>query len=311
MHQSQDPKSQKEDKTVNTHCANCGETGSGNYCSKCGQKYLDLQRPVSDLKEELLDSVNIDSRILKTIVPFIIKPGYLAKEYLEGKRKRFTSPIRLYLLTSILFFFLAQISSNKAIRNNENSNFIVSTDTIDGVVMDEASAIELLKEDTLVFSEDDIAGGKSGIRKARREHQFKQALLKAFTEKDFFLQSLYKNISYILFILMPAFALILKLLYIRRRRLYIEHLIFSLNMHSFSLLLFSLIVTLSLIFTSASGGFVWLILILPLYYTLGMKRFYMQGWGKTIAKEIILTFIYLILVSISLLTVLIMTLLTI
>ena len=141
-----------------------------------------------------------------------------------------------------------------------------------------------------------------------KEH-LRQSLIKAFTDKEFFIQALYRNLSYILFILMPVFALILKLLY-TRRRLYIEHLVFSLNMHSFTLLLFSFLVIVAMVFPSASGASQWLLVVLPVYFAVGMKRFYMQGWFKTILKEIILTVLYSILLAIAFLSVLILTLLS-
>jgi len=262
------------------------------------------------LLDEVFDTINIDRKMLRSFIPFIVKPGFLAKEHIEGRRKSYTSPMRLYLLMSLVFFFLAQISSNKAIRNSENRAFKISSDTIDGLVMDESKAIEMLKKDSLILSEEDIAAGKSGIRIAKREYQLSQSIVKAFTEKDFFIQSLYKNISYILFILMPAFALLLKLLYVRRRRFYIEHLVFALNMHSFSLLLFSIMVILVLIFPSGGSVVSLLFLILPIYYGVGMKRFYKQGWAKTIVKEVILSFLYMILLISSGIIVIILTLYT-
>lgn len=307
MQQSKDQKSLKTGKTEKKTCANCGETGTGIYCSNCGQRHLDLRRPVSDLKEELLDTVNIDSRIFQTIIPFTFKPGFLAGEYLAGKRKKYTSPLRLYLLTSIIFFFLAQLHDNKTLLNSGDSNFKITVDSTDGVVMDEATVLELLKKDTLLLREDSLNYNNSDFRKVRREEHLRQSLIKAFTDKEFFIQALYRNLSYILFILMPVFALILKLLY-TRRRLYIEHLVFSLNMHSFTLLLFSFLVIVAMVFPSASGASQWLLVVLPVYFAVGMKRFYMQGWFKTILKEIILTVLYSILLAIAFLSVLILTL---
>ena len=89
-------------------CSNCGNTGTGKFCSSCGQKYSDLNKPVKELLHELLDSLDLDKRLLKTFIPFILKPGHLALEYLAGRRKSYTSPLRLYLIMSLIFFFLAQ-----------------------------------------------------------------------------------------------------------------------------------------------------------------------------------------------------------
>jgi len=81
----------------------------------------------------------------------------------------------------------------------------------------------------------------------QRSKKFRSSLIRAAENQVMFVTLLLKNISYALFILMPLFALILQLLYLRRKRYYIEHLIFTVNMHSFALLLLSLMIGLQFI----------------------------------------------------------------
>lgn len=299
-----------EEKDQSNHtCLNCGNNGSGTYCDNCGQKFSNLNRPVKDLLNELYDTFNLDKRLLKTFIPFIIRPGHLALEYLAGRRKSYTSPLRLYLIMSLIFFFLAQATSRKMIDNSDEGVVRLNSDsTGQKVVMDKNEALELLKNDTVFFGEKDSTTSVSALRQVKRQRKLQQALIKAISDQSLFVKSLYKNISYVLFILMPAFALILKLLYIRRKRLYIEHLVFALNMHSFALLVLSLIITLKYLFPDVGDGFLMMLIVMPVYFTAGMHRFYGQGWFKTIFKEIILTFIYWILLVVSLLVLLVGTL---
>ena len=94
---------------------------------------------------------------------------------------------------------------------------------------------------------------------------------------------------------MPVFALILKLLYIRRKRYYIEHLVFTINMHSFSLFVLSVMLLLGLLIKGDDDFLAAILLVIPVYFTIGMYRFYRQNIFKTILKEFILGFIYTIL----------------
>jgi hypothetical protein len=89
-------------------CSNCQALLSGQYCAVCGQR--DRTRMIS-LWELIVDFagefVNLDSRFWRTIFPLLFRPGRLTSEYLRGRRVHFTPPLRLYLVSSVLFFLLA------------------------------------------------------------------------------------------------------------------------------------------------------------------------------------------------------------
>lgn len=86
----------------------------------------------------------------------------------------------------------------------------------------------------------------------------------------------------LMFILLPLFAVVLKLLYFRSRRYYAEHFVFLLHVHSFVFLL----ATIMLVLGNWVGG--WLETLLGLwmlaYIYLAMLRVYRQGWLKTFVK---------------------------
>ena len=107
------------------------------------------------------------------------------------------------------------------------------------------------------------------------------------------------NISWMLFLMMPVLALILKLLYWRKGCYYIEHLIFSFHTHSFAFVLYIFMI----LFGDYSkgliigGGFV--ILILYLYKSL--RNIYQQSRTKTLLKFFLMSFSYIVLITTAML----------
>lgn len=100
-------------------------------------------------------------------------------------------------------------------------------------------------------------------------------------------------ISWAFFLLLPIFALILKLVYIRRKHNYMRHLVFSIHIHAFIFMVMILIVGMYMTF---SGNIEILtsivILAIPVYFVIAMKKFYGQGMGKTIVKFLAVSFLY-------------------
>ena len=93
------------------------------------------------------------------------------------------------------------------------------------------------------------------------------------------------------FILMPIFAILLKLLYIRGKRLYIEHLIFSVHFHAFIFAVFIFILLLYKI--SNDEGFALLLCsVIPVYCLLALRKVYENTRFKTIVKALLLSFAY-------------------
>ncbi|MDX8341731.1 DUF3667 domain-containing protein [Draconibacterium sp. IB214405] len=102
-----------------------------------------------------------------------------------------------------------------------------------------------------------------------------------------------KYISYAFFLLLPLFAMILKLIYIRRRHNYMRHLVFSIHIHSFIFLVMTAIIGLYLLVEgniNTVAGI--LFLSIPLYIIVALKKFYGQSIGKVVVKFFALSFIY-------------------
>ena len=89
-------------------CLNCGSALSGQYCGNCGQRASSRLISIWELLRDAFgDLFELDSRLWRTLVPLMIRPGRLTKDYLEGRRARFMPPFRTYLVLSILFFVIA------------------------------------------------------------------------------------------------------------------------------------------------------------------------------------------------------------
>ncbi len=96
-------------------CGNCGEVLQGMYCWNCGQKDSHYERSVfkvmGDFFKELFD---VDARVFTTLSTLLFKPGTLSLQFRQNKRAKYVAPIRLYLFSSLVLFFLFAITSTRA-----------------------------------------------------------------------------------------------------------------------------------------------------------------------------------------------------
>ena len=86
-------------------CYNCGATLAGNFCAACGQKGQPLDPDLGDLLHDLShELLHFDGKIVRSIWTLLMKPGVLTRDYVAGRRVRWVSPIRLYLVFSVAYF---------------------------------------------------------------------------------------------------------------------------------------------------------------------------------------------------------------
>ena len=90
------------------NCLNCGTELRGQYCGSCGQRARGRLISLWELLQDAFgDLFEIDSRLWRTLIPLLIRPGRLTLDYLEGKRARYMPPFRMYLVLSVVFFVVA------------------------------------------------------------------------------------------------------------------------------------------------------------------------------------------------------------
>lgn len=138
-------------------------------------------------------------------------------------------------------------------------------------------------------------------RNAEAEAFIKKRLGQTIENPNAFVRAMIDRAPYVMFLLLPIFALLLKLLYIRRAKLYVQHLIFALHIHALAFFVFAA-ATGFLITESATlhtiGG--WMTLIPFVYLYIALHHVYEQGWGKTALKTFLLLSIYNTVLLISL-----------
>lgn len=109
------------------------------------------------------------------------------------------------------------------------------------------------------------------------------------------------NLTWVLLLLIPSMALIFKLLYIRRKKYYVEHLVFLFHIHAFALLVGSvtILVIYFLEINTEDKSPIWLIGGMFLYNIFALKRVYQQGWIKTFIKLFLIFISYMIVLMLS------------
>lgn len=91
-------------------CANCGVAMQGEFCHDCGQSFHSVLRPMHHMVEETVETVlHIDGRIVHTLPPLLLKPGFLTLEYFSGRRVRYIAPFRLMFVLCLLAFFVCHL----------------------------------------------------------------------------------------------------------------------------------------------------------------------------------------------------------
>lgn len=86
-------------------CLNCNANVVGRYCHVCGQENIEPKETVWSLISHFFyDITHFDGKFFSTTKFLITRPGFLPKEYIEGRRARYLHPIRMYVFSSALFF---------------------------------------------------------------------------------------------------------------------------------------------------------------------------------------------------------------
>lgn len=97
-------------------CANCGTPLQGAYCHACGQS-AHVHRTLLHLAEELLHgTLHFETKAWRTLPALLFRPGRLTREYIEGRRARYVSPLALFLFMVFLMFFTLSIEGQDGVQ---------------------------------------------------------------------------------------------------------------------------------------------------------------------------------------------------
>jgi hypothetical protein len=226
-----------------TSCKNCDTPLEARYCPQCGQRDIELDRPLPELlRQALRETLDVDGRAARTLWTLLRRPGVLTSEYLMGRRRRFSPPFRLYLIISLLFF--------------------VSTAWVagQGILLDEGQTLEV-----------------DALGQARLFADYAPRMM---------------------FILLPVFALFLKVAF--RQRLYFDHLIHALHLHSALFIVLMLMLPLERV---AAQSMLAMIVQLALFaylltiFVISVRRVYRVSWLMATIKSFGIMIGYMALVA--------------
>jgi len=111
------------------NCLNCGTIVQGHYCQNCGQENIVPHETFWHMVTHFFyDITHFDSNFFNTVKDLLIKPGFLTNEYIQGRRKSYLHPVKMYVFTSAVFFlifFTLYSFHENDITTNENDNQVM------------------------------------------------------------------------------------------------------------------------------------------------------------------------------------------
>lgn len=120
-------------KIKSASCPNCSFDFSSdlthyNYCPNCGQENnnprVSLSRQISELVRSF---TNFDSKFWFSLRILLFNPGKITKNYIENKRERYTSPVRMFLIVTAFSLSVSILVNKSFNRNSGQSEFASDT----------------------------------------------------------------------------------------------------------------------------------------------------------------------------------------
>ena len=244
-------------------CPSCDERLLGEYCHRCGERRADgrdlsLRRFVGEALQELTSIEH--SKIFRTVKALLVRPGFLTREWLAGRRGRYLKPLNLCLGVFALSLFFYSIYKPVSMYDLERF-----------VVLDETRHLSTMVD-----------------KWAARKNMPRGVLIDQISEKWHGYMSLFQIFNVVLF------ALVLQALYLFSRRYFVEHLIFAMHFVTFSILavvlLFPVYLAVGLVPTPATkalAAFKWLVDLV--YMFVAVRSVY----GHTTVKSLLLSVVLL------------------
>ena len=286
-------------------CPNCGSEQVEHYCASCGQRAGDLRTSISEFLREAVDEVfSLDSRVWRTLIALFRRPGLLTADYWRGRRARFVTPLRLYLLVSFVTFLFLVIVAPNSVLDATGTNPWAPLRIGSGPLPLDLPAAEAPVPDGAVEDGDPAPTGEDS------PGWYSQHVLRPALEAPERAQRLFhQRVQWTVFAQVPLFAVWLRLFYRRRERFFVPHLMFALHFHALAFLLLLAGTAGTLILgTQIPSVIAYLAVVVMLF--LSLRRAYAEGVFKTIAKQFALLFAHLVAVNLGLMALFIFTGLT-
>ena len=300
-------------------CRNCGAASPGRYCPSCGQETaLALPTAGAFLREAAGRYVALDGRLARTLFHLSFQPGFLTREYLAGRRKRYIRPARLFLVLALALFAVLRLASEV-----QAGAAIVFDDGAEAVGADTAVPGEHAPGKSVVKASASEEGGRVGLFDlgipwgAQFDHDLRITVLGPGGSVRDRLQQRIDRINrldrqdraeqvqagvlrygpYALIALLPWFALLLQVVYAGRRRRYPQRPrryaerppVFGAHNHALACLMLIVTVGVSPWQPVSALATLWMFF----YLFVSLKNVYGGRWSGVIARGAIVAVAYL------------------
>ncbi|SKB67224.1 Protein of unknown function [Maribacter arcticus] len=287
---------------------------------------------------------SIDARFFRSFLTLMIKPGVLARRFVDGKRLKYLHPAQFYLFISVVFFFIFSFTVRKA--DNEVSEVIkkgmeqeinldsisVNTDSLD--ITEARKAIkknqkiiglsdeELVGLDSVMTSDSGIANISFGFERKLLDsliavgaplnqkleamgmkedknafgRKFYAQMLKFYEQQGGgIIQVLYDTIPIAMFLLLPLFAVFLKVFYWKPAT-FAHHLVFSFYYFTFIFTSFCVMLLVNKVWEIPTSIKTLICFSFVLYLMLALRNFYKSSWLGAFFKASIISFFYMLII---------------
>jgi hypothetical protein len=287
-----------------TNCLNCEHllNDKDYFCPNCGQKALPERLTLKYFFLEFLSNYfSFDSKFFNTVKQLVLKPAFLSREFITGRRIRYINPIQLFIFSSFLYFL---VNSFMILKEDADEGYVTITDKSNNKIRVDSVNVEQV--DSLFIARDGQETDtfeNSNIGKFVKRGQDFNSMDKASRN-----EKISKSFSYAVFLLTPLFALYLGLLFKKRKKHYLENIIFSLHFHAFYFIVGVIVLLFDRLLTGDIDNIILIVLVMT-YLFIAVKRFYNFSWLSTGFRFLGLVLLYGLTVAVVLLSSLILTIL--
>lgn len=279
-------------------CPNCGTPAADNYCAHCGQEnHLHKETFWGLVMHFIGHYFHYDSKFSQTIKALWFSPGKLTIAYVNKQRMRYIPPISLYIFISAVYFLVSFTfgGERKYATVTEGTKKESKASGVAVPVHGIRNLVDSLDESTVA----DTAKAEKGSFGAYMNKKHDLITSKHGDANKFMNEQISHTIPKIFFFMIPVMALLLKLLFLRRKTAYfVDHAIFSLHYHSFW---FSLFIISLIQMPQVASAILYFILsvIAAIYMVVALRKVYSIGKGRAILYMFTLGFGYVIFLGIA------------
>lgn len=268
-------------------CPNCGTplaaiTPPARYCPGCGQETRLRAPTLGEFVQQFGGAWFATEGGLWRTLKALAVPGRLTREYFAGRRRRYVLPLRLYLSVSLVVLLALRVFAGVQMGDPSRPAVVLDgpAERPASVTLDLGSGRAGLKDGR--FFCEGLPGWLCTRLKRRLDHDPAGLAREAQAAGERFMA----NLGAAMFVLLPAYAAALKLVYRSRRLRYTEHLVFALHVHAFGFAMLG--VTLLPL-----GGWEGLALLaVPVYTLLAMKHVYGGRWRWLLPRAALIAVVY-------------------